>query len=150
MMMMMMMMSGMSAGLGGLFGLWHVSIPDNNFVLKACSKICLSLLKYTTQTQRNFFHHSVSHTLSYMHTKTHTHILIFYGVHAKLHLLYKVLLELDHRGWNSARQPHMMQDVEADFCIPAHLLPVQYCMRDLPSELCELYWDRNPLDGVVL
>lgn len=35
-------------------------------------------------------------------------MLIFYGVHARLHLLYRVLLELDHMwGWDGGREPHM-------------------------------------------
>lgn len=72
-------------------------------------------------------HFSVSHAFSYMHTQnqTHTHtyiyILIFYGVHARLHLLYKVLLELDHRGWDRPREPNSgtMRHARVHSCIPA-------------------------------
>lgn len=43
-------------------------------------------------------------SVSHIHTNTRTHFL--WGA-CEITSLYKVLLELDYRGWNSVREPHM-------------------------------------------
>lgn len=120
---------------------WIISGSDKNFVsggkktnkTEACDETFLEI-----QSD----HFSVSHAFSYMHTQKHRHThtytytLIFYGVHARLHLLYKVLSELDHRGWGRPREPNSaaMRHARVHSCIPAPPPPLlsshfDNCMR---------------------
>lgn len=112
-------------------------MPDNSFVLKACDKTLYRLFKYRIQIQRTLSLH-LSHFLTY----TQTHMFIFYGVHARLQLLYRILLDLDHRGWNRARESHMQYKMWRQTFISQP--PAQHCMRDLLGQLCELCWGRKP------
>lgn len=76
---------------------------------------CLEGLRLVFSSPRHVHHGPEGFSIARRHTHKDTRTYIFYGVHARLHLLYKVQLEFDHRGWNSVREAHMTPNVEAAF-----------------------------------
>lgn len=88
--------------------LWMIFMSDKNCSLGTTAAARWSKAKeacgraFTFQYLTLFFVHAhktpIHLTCICTHTYTHKHI--FYGVHARLHLLYKVLLEQDHKGWD--------------------------------------------------